>query len=80
MREILQIVLSQERTAVLYLSVPCAHIVIKHKSTDLEHVMTEQQPVNNKEQTATSMRRHSQRCRGNRAQYSEHENADGVLL
>lgn len=34
--------LSQERIAVLYLSVPCAHILIKHKSTDLEHVMTEQ--------------------------------------
>lgn len=77
MREILQVALSQGRIAVLYLSVPCAHIVIKHKSTDLEHVMTEQQPVNNKEQTATSMRRHSQRGRGNRAQYPEHENADG---
>lgn len=41
--------LSLDRFAVLYLSVPCAHIVIKHKSTDLEHGMTEQQPVNNTE-------------------------------
>lgn len=32
-----------ERVAVFYLSVPCAHILKKHKSTDLERVMTEQQ-------------------------------------
>lgn len=64
----------------LYLSVPCAHILIKHKSTDLEHVMTEQQPVNNTEQTAISMRRHTETGRGNTTQYPEHENFEKVLL
>lgn len=72
----LHVALSQERIAVLYLSVPCAHILIKHISTDLEHVMTEQQPVNNTEQTAISMRRHTKTGRGNRTQYPEHENVD----
>lgn len=38
--------------------------------------MTEQQPVNNTEQTAISMRRHTQTGRGNRTQYPEHENVD----
>lgn len=37
---VLNVLLSQERISMLYLSVPWAHILIKHKSTDLEHVMT----------------------------------------
>lgn len=45
----------QERVAVLYLSVPCEHILKKHKSTDLEHVMTKQ-PVNSKAHIATSLK------------------------
>lgn len=55
--------LSQGRFAMLYLSVPCAHI-IKHKSTDLEHGMTEQQPVNNREQMSLRMSRHRKTGRG----------------
>lgn len=42
--------LHQENVPV-YLSVPCAHILIKHKSTDLEHVTTKRHPVNNRVQT-----------------------------
>lgn len=63
-REVLHVALSQERNAVLYLSVPCAQILIKHKSTDLEHVMTKQQPVKNTEQTAVSMKRHTEGGKG----------------
>lgn len=68
--------LSQKRFAVLYLSLPCAHIVIKHKSTDLEHVMIEQQPVNNTELTALHMRTRTQMGRGNKTQDPDHENVD----
>lgn len=63
-RGVLHVALSQERNAVLYLSVPCAQILIKHKSTDLEHVMTKQQPVKNTEQTAVSMKRHTEEGKG----------------
>lgn len=55
----------QARFAVLYLSVPCAHIVIKHKSTDLKHGMTEQERVNNTEKMAPPVRE-----TGNRLQIS----------
>lgn len=61
MRGEFQNVLHQESIDVLYLSIPCAHILIKHKSTDLEHVMTEQKPVNNTGHTAMSMKTQTRR-------------------
>lgn len=70
---VLHVLLSQERVAVLYLSVPCEHILIKHKSTDLEHVMTEQQAVSNTKQTAIL---YTETGEGSRTQYPEHENVD----
>lgn len=75
----LQVELSQGQVGIaeLYLSVPCAHILIKHKSTDLEHVMTEQQPVNNTEETAISMKRQTQTGKEKeKTQYPEHENVE----
>lgn len=60
----------------LYLSVLCAHIVIKHKSTDLEHVMTEQQPANNTELKALHMRRRTEMGRRNKTGEPDHDNVD----
>lgn len=57
----------------LYLSVLCAHTVIKHKPTDLEHVKTEQ-PANNTE--LKHMRTQKQMGRRNKTVEPDHENVD----